>query len=91
VPIRNTGFGRLFTRVMNLLRPGHPIYPRDLRYFWRALESQGLAGILERPLAGEMPDMAILAAERVRQLLARQAPPATTAHGAVRSVPASPA
>jgi hypothetical protein len=91
VPIRSTRLGKLFMHVMDWVRPGHPIYPRDLRYFWRSLESQGLAGTLARPLAGEVPDMAMLAAERVRQLLARQVPLARAARDGVQSAPASPA
>jgi hypothetical protein len=40
------------------LRPGERIYPRDLRFFWRALEAAGV---------GEDPTFPRLSAEEVKR------------------------
>jgi hypothetical protein len=56
--------------VMDRLRPGKRLYPRDLRFFWRALDEAGLGGTLQAPKASSPPDYAALVAERVRRLLA---------------------
>jgi uncharacterized protein len=77
IPIAKTELGRAATAVMDLLRPGKRLYPRDLRFFWNALEEQRLSGTLERPRASSPPDYAELVADRVRRLLEQPAPPAT--------------
>ena len=56
------------------LRPGRRVYPRDLRFFWAALEKDGLAGTLEQPSAGAVPDLAAEVAQRVIRLLDATAP-----------------
>ncbi len=77
VPIAKTGLGEFVMSVMDRVRPGQRLYPRDLRFFWAALEKEGFAGTLERPKACNPPDYAHLIAERVRRLL--ESPPQATA------------
>lgn len=77
VPIAKTGLGNLVMSVMDRLRPGQRLYPRDLRFFWAALEKEAFAGTLERPKACNPPDYAYVIAERVRRLL--ESPPPATA------------
>jgi hypothetical protein len=62
--------------VADRLRPGKRLYPRDLRFFWAALEEQGFGGTLETPRASTPPDYAMMVAERVRRLLEPAAGPA---------------
>jgi mitochondrial fission protein ELM1 len=38
VPIEKSVLGRAYFTLMDLLRPGHPVYPQDLRFFWRAIQ-----------------------------------------------------
>jgi mitochondrial fission protein ELM1 len=83
VPIAKSGSGRIVTAVMDLLRPGKRLYPRDLRFFWSALAEAGYGGTPETPQASSPPDYAAIVAERVRQLLERP-PPATNARDAGR-------
>jgi mitochondrial fission protein ELM1 len=42
VPIRKSIAGRIYFAVMDVLRPGRPVYPQDLRFFWRALSEMGI-------------------------------------------------
>jgi mitochondrial fission protein ELM1 len=77
VPIARSGLGRLAMGVMDRIRPGKRLFPRDLRFFWAALEEHGFAGTIDAPTASRPPDYAKLVAERVRQLLAQPGPPAT--------------
>jgi mitochondrial fission protein ELM1 len=77
VPIAESGLGRLVMGIMDRLRPGKRLRPRDLRFFWAALREQGFGGTLDAPKASSPPDYAELVAERVRRLLAPLAPPAT--------------
>jgi hypothetical protein len=77
VPIAKSGLGKLVMNVMDRLRPGQRLYPRDLRFFWAALRQEGFGGTLDAPKASNPPDYAALVAERVRRLLAQPAPPAT--------------
>lgn len=69
VPIRPTLLGRIYTGLADWLRPGRRVYPRDLRYFWAALEDNGLVGTVERPRAAAVPNLAAEVARRVTQLL----------------------
>jgi mitochondrial fission protein ELM1 len=46
-----------------------PDTTRDLRRFWASLRERGLAGTLERPVAGQIADTAATAADAVRALL----------------------
>lgn len=79
VPIAKSALGRAVTAITDRLRPGKRLYPRDLRFFWTALEREGFGGTIHEPKASNPPDYAKLVAERVRQLLAQPAPPATDA------------
>jgi hypothetical protein len=77
LPVGKSGLGRFVIGVMDWLRPGQRVRPRDLRFFWAALKKEGFGGTLHAPLASNAPDYAKLVAERVRRLLAQPAPPAT--------------
>ena len=77
IPIAKSGLGRNVMGVMDRLRPGKRLRPRDLRFFWAALSDDRFGGTLEEPKASTPPDYAALVAERVRQLLERPVPPAT--------------
>jgi mitochondrial fission protein ELM1 len=69
VPIAKSGLGQFVMAIMDRLRPGRRLYPRDLRFFWSTLEKEGFSGTLVAPKASSPPDYAKLVAERVRQLL----------------------
>jgi len=71
LPIRPTGLGRAYMGLADRLRPGRRIFPRDLRYFWAALDKNALVGTLEQPRGGPVPDLAGMVAEQVRNLLRR--------------------
>jgi mitochondrial fission protein ELM1 len=77
IPVAKSGLGRAVMEVMDRLRPGKRLFPRDLRFFWAALKEQGFTGSIDAPRASNPPDYAALIAERVRQLLAQPGPPAT--------------
>jgi len=47
VPIAKTALGAVATALADRLRPGHRLYPRDLRFFWAALKKEGLRGTLQ--------------------------------------------
>jgi hypothetical protein len=79
VPIARSLLGGVVMAIMDRLRPGRRLRPRDLRFFWAALGQEGFGGTLEAPKASNPPDYAALVAERVRRLLAQPAPPATGA------------
>jgi hypothetical protein len=83
IPIEKSRFGRVITAVMDHIRPGRRLYPRDLRFFWAALDELGYCGTLESPKASEPLDYPQLVAERVRQLL-EQPPPAIGARDSGR-------
>lgn len=84
VPIAKSRLGKLVTSAMDRLRPGKRLYPRDLRFFWAALEQQGFGGTLDAPKASNPPDYAAIVAERVRRLLQQPRPPATNDRGTAR-------
>ena len=69
IPVRRTWFGSLWMGLMDFVRPGHPVHPRDLRFFWTELQRQGLAGTIDEPRAGMAPDVLREATLKVRQLL----------------------
>ena len=77
VPIAKSLLGRVVMAIMDQLRPGKRLRPRDLRFFWAALREEGFGGRMEAPKTASPPDYAELVAERVRRLLARPAPLAT--------------
>lgn len=69
IPITESGLGRIVMAVMDRLRPGKRLYPRDLRFFWAALRKEGFGGTLEEPRASRPPDHSAEVAERVKRLL----------------------
>lgn len=79
IPIAKSRLGRIATGLMDEIRPGQRLYPRDLRFFWAALREHGFGGTLETPRASDPPDYAAVVAERVRRLLERAPAPATAA------------
>jgi mitochondrial fission protein ELM1 len=84
VPIRKSRLGNIVMSVMDRLRPSERLYPRDLRFFWAALEKEGFGGTLEAPEASNPPDYAAAVAERVRRLLELPPVPATDARDSDR-------
>jgi mitochondrial fission protein ELM1 len=77
VPIRRSSYGRLALTLMDRLRPGRQVHPRDLRYFWRELERGGCTGTVEYPRSGMAPDPTAAVVQRVRQLLSLPIRPTT--------------
>ena len=69
VPIRPTLLGAAYMSLAERLRPGRRVYPRDLRFFWAALERDGLVGTVERPRAGTVPNLAADVAQRVIRIV----------------------
>ncbi|MEO8547218.1 MAG: ELM1/GtrOC1 family putative glycosyltransferase [Sphingomicrobium sp.] len=78
LPIRATLVGRTTMGLADRLWPGRRVYPRDLRFFWVALEKNGHAGTLEKPSAAALPDLAAEVALRVIQLLEQPVQPTQT-------------
>ena len=74
IPIAKSALGRAVMAIMDLLRPGKRLRPRDLRFFWTALQEHGFGGTIDAPVASDPPDFTADIAERVRRLL--KAPPA---------------
>lgn len=69
IPISRSRFGNIVMSVMDRLRPGQRLYPRDLRFFWDALAREGFGGTVDTPRASSPPDYAEIIAGRVRRLL----------------------
>jgi uncharacterized protein len=69
VPIARSRLGKVVMTVMDRLRPGQRLYPRDLRFFWAALERENFGGTPEAPKVSSAPDYAMIIAERVTRLL----------------------
>jgi mitochondrial fission protein ELM1 len=57
VPIRKSAAGRIYFAVMDALRPRRPVYPQDLRFFWRALGDIGLTERLGTPNASAAEEL----------------------------------
>lgn len=89
IPIAHSGLGNIVMSMMDLLRPGKRLYPRDLRFFWAALREEGYWGTLNAPTPSNPPDYAEIVAERVRQLFARPHRPATARPDTDQSIGAS--
>jgi mitochondrial fission protein ELM1 len=51
VPVVKSTAGRLYFALMDKLRPGRPVYPQDLRFFWSALAKIGVGKLLGTPKA----------------------------------------
>jgi mitochondrial fission protein ELM1 len=79
VPIAKSRVGEMVMSIMDRLRPGKRLYPRDLRFFWAALEEHGFGGTPDAPKSASPPDYAAIIAERVRRLLEQPPRPATGA------------
>jgi hypothetical protein len=69
IPVRPTFGGRLMMSLMERLRPGRRMHPRDLRFFWEALNNEGLVGTVAEPRGGRVPDLNRIVATRVRAVL----------------------
>jgi hypothetical protein len=68
VPIDQSMLGRAVMSVVDRLRPGRPVYPRDLRFFWRGLADLGISDRMARPkvATGDLLQMVV---ERVRRVI----------------------
>lgn len=91
VPIAKSHLGQAVMFVMDRVRPGRRLFPRDLRFFWATLKDQRLGGSLDAPKASNPPDYAEIVAERVRRLLNLPDPPATIVRDDDRSARRNPA
>jgi len=69
VEIRPSLTGRVVTTLLDRIRPGQRIPPRDLRFVWRELAERGLVGSPVEPACGLVPDVDRLVTERVRSIL----------------------
>jgi len=69
VAIRKTLGGRVTMALMDRIRPGTRLYPRDLRFFWKGLHDLGLAGTVEHPAQDHVPDVMAEVVARVRRLI----------------------
>lgn len=69
IPIERSWLGRIYFGMMDRLRPGRRGRPRDLRFFWTALENGGFAGTLDQPKSNYVPGLTADIAARVRALL----------------------
>ena len=69
VAIRKTLGGRMIMALMDRIRPGTRLYPRDLRFFWKGLHDLGLVGTVEHPAQGHVPDVMAEVVARVRRLI----------------------
>ena len=84
IPIAKSRFGKTVMWVMDRLRPGQRLYPRDLRFFWATVKELGFGGTLEAPREASPPDFTRIVAERVRQLLEQPVRRATDARDSDR-------
>lgn len=69
VAICPTLAGRAHMSLMDWLRPGERLYPRDLRFFWKTLAELDLVGTVQQPVHGRVPDVTAEVAERVLRLI----------------------
>ena len=70
VPIRKSPAGRIYFAVMDNFRRGRPVYPQDLRFFWRALGDIGVTEQLGTPKASTAEELRKIR-ERIETLLSR--------------------
>jgi mitochondrial fission protein ELM1 len=84
VPISKSPLGRMVMAVADRVRPRKRLFPRDLRFFWAALEEHGFGGTIDGPLASDPPDFTAEIARRVRQLLELPPQPARAARDNAR-------
>jgi hypothetical protein len=90
VPIRRTWRGALLMALLDWLKPGCRVFPRDLRFFWREIERHGYVGTVDHPRNSLAPDLAALVIKRVRQLFESPVEPATNDRDYARSAQLSP-
>jgi mitochondrial fission protein ELM1 len=69
ISVRRTGVGRMWMGIMDRLRPGQRVHPRDLRFFWRALREHDLVGTIDEPKLGDVRNPIAIVVNRVRDLL----------------------
>src|SRR5206468_10978511 len=69
IPVRPTFGGRLMMSLTERVRPGRRMHPRDLRFFWEALDNDGLIGTVAEPRGGRVPDLNRIVATRVKAVL----------------------
>ena len=69
VAISKSSLGKAVMAIADRVRHGKRLFPRDLRFFWAALQEQGFGGTLDEPRASDPPDFTAEIAQRVRQLL----------------------
>jgi hypothetical protein len=68
VPVIKSPLGRLTMGIMDRLRPGRPLYPQDLRLFWRALADLGISERLATPRTST-EEVLRMVIDRVRRVL----------------------
>lgn len=68
IPICKSRLGRVVMAAADRLRPGKRLFPRDLRFFWAALEERGFGGTISNPRASDPPDFTAETARLVRRL-----------------------
>ncbi len=73
VPLCKSPLGRTVMALMDRLRPGRRLYPRDLRFFWQALAEIGVTQRLGRPRTVPEEQMRVVL-ERVRPILEERQP-----------------
>jgi len=66
VPVQKTLWGRVALGPESRMAGSRF---RDLRRFWTYLQSRGLAGTVDKPVAGKLTNPVVTAAEQVRELL----------------------
>jgi mitochondrial fission protein ELM1 len=72
VGVRPSRLGRLAMALNHRVRPGCPLYPQDLRFFWRALEAIGIGERLAVPRTSTA-DILRLVRNRANAVLDRRA------------------
>ncbi len=68
VPVAASVLGRTAMAISDPLRPGKPLYPQDLRFFWRALAGIGIGEIPATPRTSTEDEMQSILA-RVNEVL----------------------
>jgi uncharacterized protein len=68
VPVARSPLGHLAMGIMDRLRPGHQLYPQDLRLFWRALADIGISERLATPRTST-DQVLRMVIDRVREVL----------------------
>jgi mitochondrial fission protein ELM1 len=69
IPVKATLCGQLIMDLFDRLRPGRPLHPRDLRFFWKALDDGELVGTVGEPRLSHGADVNRVVAERVKAIV----------------------